>query len=111
MRTIRFKAPSGAKLAFSELGLGSAPIGNLYAAVPKRQATATLEAAWNAGIRYFDTAPLYGLGLAETRLNMGASTPDQIALNSRTLSAKIPKALWADLQASGYIRKDAPVSA
>jgi len=69
MRTIDFKAPSGARLAFSELGFGSAPIGNLYSAVPESQATATLEAAWKAGIRYFDTAPLYGLGLAETRLN------------------------------------------
>src|SRR5450631_2645311 len=69
MRTVTFKAPSGAAVRFSELGFGSAPLGNLYAAVPEAQATATLEAAWNAGIRYFDTAPLYGLGLAETRLN------------------------------------------
>ena len=69
MRTVDFKTPSGAALFFSELGFGSAPLGNLFAAVPEAQATATLEAAWAAGIRYFDTAPLYGLGLAETRLN------------------------------------------
>jgi len=69
MRTIPFRAPSGASLSFSELGFGSAPIGNLYAAVPEARSTATLEAAWDAGIRYYDTAPLYGLGLAETRLN------------------------------------------
>ena len=69
MRTITFRAPSGASLNFSELGFGSAPLGNLYAPLPQALAEATLNAAWDAGIRYFDTAPLYGLGLAETRLN------------------------------------------
>ena len=69
MRTINFKAPSGASLKFTEFGFGSAPIGNLFAPVPEAQVAATLAAAWDAGIRYFDTAPLYGLGLAETRLN------------------------------------------
>jgi D-threo-aldose 1-dehydrogenase len=64
-----FKAPSGAALSFTELGFGAAPIGNLYRAVSDRDAQATLEAAWAKGIRYFDTAPLYGLGLSETRLN------------------------------------------
>jgi D-threo-aldose 1-dehydrogenase len=65
----QFKAPSGASLTFSELGFGAAPIGNLYRAHSEEAAQATLTAAWNAGIRYFDTAPLYGLGLSETRLN------------------------------------------
>ena len=69
MRSIVFKAPSGAKLQLTELGFGSAPIGNLFAPVPEAQVEATLAAAWDAGIRYFDTAPLYGLGLSETRLN------------------------------------------
>jgi D-threo-aldose 1-dehydrogenase len=52
----------------SELGLGAAPIGNLYTAVTDDDATATLDAAWDAGVRYFDTAPHYGLGLSERRL-------------------------------------------
>lgn len=69
MRTIDFKAPSGAMLKFTELGFGSAPIGNLFAPLPEAQAQSTLTAAWDAGIRAYDTAPLYGLGLAETRLN------------------------------------------
>ena len=56
-------------LAFTELGFGSAPLGNLYRAVPDEEANAMLEAAWETGCRYFDTAPLYGLGLSETRLN------------------------------------------
>ncbi|MBL8789030.1 MAG: aldo/keto reductase [Rhizobiales bacterium] len=69
MKKKNFRAPSGATLSFSELGFGAAPLGNLYRAVSDKDATATLEAAWKAGIRYYDTAPLYGLGLSETRLN------------------------------------------
>ena len=56
-------------LTFTELGFGTAPIANLYRTVSEEDARAALEAAWDAGVRYFDTAPLYGLGLAETRLN------------------------------------------
>lgn len=69
MKAIRFTTPSGRPLTFSELGFGAAPLGNLYRAMSEEEAQATLEAAWAAGIRYFDTAPLYGLGLSETRLN------------------------------------------
>ncbi len=69
MKKRRFKAPSGADLSFTELGFGAAPLGNLYRAHSNKDAAATLEAAWKAGVRYFDTAPLYGLGLSETRLN------------------------------------------
>ncbi|MGO9560555.1 MAG: aldo/keto reductase [Acidimicrobiales bacterium] len=50
------------------LGLGCAPIGNLYAPVSEEDAVATVTAAFDAGIRYFDTAPLYGHGLSERRL-------------------------------------------
>lgn len=56
-------------LSFTELGFGTAPLGNLYRAVPDAEADEVLAAAWEGGIRYYDTAPLYGLGLAETRLN------------------------------------------
>jgi D-threo-aldose 1-dehydrogenase len=56
-------------LTLTELGFGTAPIANLFRAVSEADARATLDRAWEAGIRYFDTAPLYGLGLSETRLN------------------------------------------
>ncbi|WP_210235231.1 aldo/keto reductase, partial [Mesorhizobium sp. M2D.F.Ca.ET.206.01.1.1] len=56
-------------ITFTELGFGTAPLGNLYRAVSDEDANATLEAAWATGCRYYDTAPLYGLGLSETRLN------------------------------------------
>lgn len=54
---------------FTELGFGTAPLGNLYRAISDADADAILAAAWDGGVRYFDTAPLYGLGLSETRLN------------------------------------------
>ena len=50
------------------LGFGAASVGNLYRAVDDEHATATMQAAWDGGIRYFDTAPHYGLGLSERRL-------------------------------------------
>ncbi len=64
-----FKAPSGASIPFTQLGFGSAPLGNLYNAMTEEQAAKVLDAMWKAGHRYIDTAPLYGLGLSETRLN------------------------------------------
>ncbi|MFJ8008157.1 aldo/keto reductase [Streptomyces fagopyri] len=50
------------------LGFGTAPLGNMFRAIPEEEAAATVEAAWDQGIRYFDTAPFYGAGLSEIRL-------------------------------------------
>ena len=57
------------ELQFTELGFGGAPLGNLYRPMTEKEARVMLEAVWATGCRYFDTAPLYGLGLSETRLN------------------------------------------
>jgi D-threo-aldose 1-dehydrogenase len=57
-----------AGLSLGPLGFGGANLGNLFQAMDDDTATAVLEAAWECGIRYFDTAPHYGLGLAERRL-------------------------------------------
>lgn len=51
-----------------KLGFGTAPLGNMFRDIPEAEARATVDAAWNQGIRFFDTAPLYGAGLAEIRL-------------------------------------------
>ncbi|MFN8829789.1 MAG: aldo/keto reductase [Labrys sp. (in: a-proteobacteria)] len=67
--TRSFTSRSGAVIDFTELGFGTAPLGNLYRAVDEDTAQLTMQAAWDAGCRFFDTAPLYGLGLSETRLN------------------------------------------
>lgn len=50
------------------MGLGCASLGNLYRPIVCEQAFAIVDAAWEAGMRYFDTAPYYGLGLSERRL-------------------------------------------
>ncbi len=79
-------------LTFTELGFGAAPIGNLFRAISDDDAHAVLEAAWAGGVRYFDTAPLYGLGLSETRLNRllrGKRRADYV------LSSKIGRLLQA----------------
>lgn len=52
----------------TELGLGAAQLGNLYRVTTDDEVTATVDAAWECGIRYFDTAPHYGVGLSERRL-------------------------------------------
>ena len=46
----------------TRLGFGGAPIAGLFTAVSDADATATVRRAWDLGIRYFDTAPLYGYG-------------------------------------------------
>lgn len=66
-RTLDRRGDGG--VTFTELGFGAAPLGNLYRAISDGAGRATLDAAWDAGIRTYDTAPLYGLGLSETRLN------------------------------------------
>ena len=55
-------------LRLTEIGFGAASLGNLYRATTDEEASAAVERAWDAGIRYFDTAPHYGLGLSEQRL-------------------------------------------
>ncbi|MDR7335446.1 aldo/keto reductase [Roseateles asaccharophilus] len=51
-----------------KLGFGTAPLGNMFRDIPEAEARATVDAAWNDGIRYFDNAPFYGAGLAELRM-------------------------------------------
>ena len=55
----------------TELGFGGASIGELFVRVPEADAQATIAAAWDLGVRYFDTAPRYGRGLSELRTGAG----------------------------------------
>src|SRR4051812_28436351 len=69
MPTISERRTLGAtSVSVTRLGLGCAPLGNLYREVDDADARATVEGAWDAGVRFFDTAPLYGHGLSEVRL-------------------------------------------
>ncbi|MFI5731670.1 aldo/keto reductase [Kribbella sp. NPDC051587] len=67
------------------IGLGGAPLAGLQTEVTEEDAFATVNAAWDAGWRFFDTAPHYGLGLAEERLGRGlAGKPrDEYVLSSK----------------------------
>ncbi|MEM5503375.1 MULTISPECIES: aldo/keto reductase [Shewanella] len=55
-------------LTASTLGFGTAPLGNMFRNIPEEEALNTVKAAWEQGVRYFDTAPFYGAGLSELRL-------------------------------------------
>ena len=79
----------------TQLGLGSAPLGGLFEAVTDDEAHRVVEAAWHAGIRFFDTAPLYGHGLAEQRLGAVLRTKPR---DEFVLATKVGRLL----------RKDAP---
>jgi len=61
------------KLAGHVLGFGTAPLGNMFRDIPEAEAQATVDAAWEQGVRYYDTAPFYGAGLAEIRLGEALS--------------------------------------
>ncbi|MER6112058.1 aldo/keto reductase [Streptomyces hirsutus] len=67
------------------LGFGTAPLGNMFRSIPDEEAAATVEAAWNQGIRYFDTAPFYGAGLSEIRLGeiLAGRPRDEFVLSTK----------------------------
>ncbi|MER7581479.1 aldo/keto reductase [Kitasatospora sp. NPDC097691] len=74
----------------SELAFGAAGIGNLFTEVSDDQAAQAVAAAWDAGVRYFDTAPHYGLGLSERRL--GAALRER-PRDAYVLSTKVGRIL------------------
>ncbi|CAM03205.1 D-threo-aldose 1-dehydrogenase [Saccharopolyspora erythraea NRRL 2338] len=81
------------RVRVSGLGFGGAVIGNLYREVAEDTALAAVDAAWEAGVRYFDTAPHYGLGLAERRLGRAlADRPrDSYALSTKVGRLLVPR--------------------
>ncbi|MEV0265691.1 aldo/keto reductase [Streptomyces sp. NPDC050617] len=95
MRTIRLGRGT---VPVTELSFGAAGIGNLYTPVSDADARAAVDAAWNAGLRYFDTAPHYGLGLSERRL--GAALRERPRAEY-TVSTKVGRLLEADPAAVG----------
>src|ERR1700680_3661545 len=80
-------------LVVTRFGLGTAPLAGLFEAVEEDKALQVIEHAWDAGIRFFDTAPLYGHGLAELRL--GRFLPSK-PRDEFTLCSKVGRLLRAD---------------
>lgn len=82
---------TGHTLEFTSLGFGAAEVGNMGYVLPSEAAEATLDAAWTQGLRYFDTAPLYGLGLSERRLGAAlAARPRSEVLVSTKVGLPLP---------------------
>ncbi len=75
-----------------KLGLGGVPLGNEFSVVTDEDANAILEAAWSAGVRYYDMAPWYGLGLAERRFGHFLHNKKR---SEYVLSSKVGKLLKA----------------
>jgi D-threo-aldose 1-dehydrogenase len=85
---------------FGRLGYGAANVGNLYRELTDDESTAILEAAWDAGIRYFDTAPHYGLGLSERRLGAFLRTRQR---HEFVLSTKVGRLIRPNPEGSGTL--------
>jgi D-threo-aldose 1-dehydrogenase len=84
--TLQTKALGRSGLQLTVLGFGGTALGNMYAAMSEHAAATTLEAAYRSGVRYYDTAPLYGHGLSELRTGSGLR---QFADASVKLSTKV----------------------
>ncbi|EZH66706.1 D-threo-aldose 1-dehydrogenase [Bacillaceae bacterium JMAK1] len=69
-----------------KIGFGTAPLGNMFRDIPEKEWTETVQSVWDHGIRYFDTAPLYGAGLSEIRLGEVLSNYNR---NDYILSTKV----------------------
>ncbi|HVK22393.1 MAG TPA: aldo/keto reductase [Actinokineospora sp.] len=95
----------------TELSLGTAAIGNLFTPVDHADAIGTVDTAWRAGIRAFDTAPHYGLGLAERRL--GAALRERpraeyvVSTKVGRLLAAVPG--WRRLRLDGLLPEHVPL--
>ena len=93
-------------ISVTEFGFGGASLGNLHRVTTDDEARGAVNRAWDVGIRYFDTAPHYGLGLSETRL--GAALADR-PRDEYVLSTKVgrllepnPSPTGSDLLAGGF---------
>lgn len=88
--SIKDKLPAG-----TQLGFGAAPLGNMFRNIPEEEALATVKAAWDQGVRYFDTAPLYGAGLSEIRLGDALSDRRR---DDYVLSTKVGRVILDEIE-------------
>jgi D-threo-aldose 1-dehydrogenase len=90
----------------TEVGFGGAQVGNLSSAVSDEGAFAAVDGAWEAGVRYFDTAPHYGLGLSERRLGraLAARPRNELVISTKVgrLLRPNPAPRGSDLETGGF---------
>ena len=101
----RNPVPRRPGVTVTELGFGGAPVGNLYTAVSDDGAVAAIDAAWECGIRYFDTAPHYGLGLSEQRLGkaLARQPRSQTVLSTKVGRLLVPAGLGPPQGDDGFV--------
>ncbi len=92
MERSAFVTRAGKTLGFTKLGFGGASIGNMHRSQTDAETWPIADAAWDLGQRYFDTAPLYGLGLSEKRLGqaMARRPRDEYVLSSKVGRLLVP---------------------
>ena len=92
MNQTRNQDIGSAGLTVTNIGFGGAPLGNLFASIPDSVVNGSLAAAYEAGIRYFDTAPLYGFGLSEARYGDALSgyDRDELVISSKVGYTLLP---------------------
>ncbi|MGK9149241.1 aldo/keto reductase [Plantibacter flavus] len=88
------------ELTVPRLAYGAANLGNLYRALSDEEAWAVLDAAWESGIRFYDTAPHYGLGLSERRLGAFLQTKPR---HEYVLSTKVGRLLVPNPDGEGTL--------
>jgi D-threo-aldose 1-dehydrogenase len=101
---MRLAPLGGGKTWTTELSFGGAGIGNLFAAISDEQAAEAVEAAWESGIRTFDTAPHYGLGLSERRLGavLRGLPREQYTISTKVGRLLVPSDQGGDDLADGF---------
>ncbi|MFM9588268.1 aldo/keto reductase [Streptomyces scabiei] len=107
-RTLGSRKITNTSVELTGLGFGASVIGNLYRVTPVEDAGTAIETAWDAGIRYFDTAPHYGLGLSERRL--GAALRDrprgEYVVSSKVGRLLVPNETPRGVDSEGFVVRD-----
>ena len=101
MRTTQI---AGTDVTVSEVAFGGASLGNLYRETSEADAAAAVEQAWNRGIRYFDTAPHYGLGLSERRLGAALTQypREQLVISTKVGRLIVPNENPTEFDTEGF---------
>lgn len=92
----------------SSIGFGAASLGNLFRETTDAEAAEAVDTAWELGIRSFDTAPHYGLGLSERRLGaaLAARPRDEFTISTKVGRALVPNPAPTGLDDGGFIVPD-----
>ncbi|WP_037681717.1 aldo/keto reductase [Streptomyces griseus] len=105
---MRHRKITSTPVELTDLGFGASVIGNLYRVTPAEQASAAVDAAWDAGIRYFDTAPHYGLGLSERRLGAALRNRPrgEYVVSSKVGRLLVPNERPSGVDTEGFVVRD-----